>query len=110
MSARDYEGSRATCHFVNAKYKCEMPAEHHLLVDDDYVSSACDEHLPNAIEALHPIDHHPYGPVCWLSTEEEPSLRWHMSTAEEVGYCHADDSAEQSALITVSLKSLMGAR
>lgn len=82
---------RATCHYVTPKFSCEMPAEHHLLVDADACSWACSEHLERALSKLQPLDHHTQGEFCWMTTAEFPSLRWHMSTPEHEGWCYLED-------------------
>ena len=94
-----------TCHYKTSKSECTAPATHHILVDDEHVSRACDDHLQRAIDQLSPMDHHPHGEICWLSTSWEPRLRWQMSTSEARGFCYLDDDIgmllEQSELVSV---------
>jgi hypothetical protein len=95
---------RGTCHYATKAFECEMPAEHHILVDDDTCSWACSDHFERALDQLKPIDHHPYSDICWLSTELEPSMRWRHSSPEHIGFCYMnDDSAADGSVAVVDL-------
>ncbi len=85
------EERRGVCHFVTKKSSCTQPADFHILVDDESCSAACTDHVAIALKTLQPIDHHPQGELCTLSTDEEPRLRWHLSTPEHAGFCYLDE-------------------
>ena len=100
------------CHYITGRASCWEPATHHILVDGDACSWACDKHLDRALAFLKPQDHHSQGPLCTLSTEDEPRLRWHYSTPEHEGFCHIDegDLLEQLGItVHVPLGELVGA-
>ena len=80
-----------TCQFTSTKRSCGAPADHHLLVDEESVSRACDDHLARAVARLDPIDSHEHGEFCCLSTLWEPRLRWRLSTEVRAGFCYIED-------------------